>query len=29
MFGTGFALEQFRRNLDDLVERTADFAAHR
>ncbi|WP_042691510.1 aromatic acid exporter family protein [Azospirillum sp. B506] len=28
MFGTGFALEQFRRNLDDLVERTADFAAH-
>ncbi|CAO3426644.1 FUSC family protein [Azospirillum endophyticum] len=29
MFGTGFALEQFRRNLDDLVERTADFAGHR
>lgn len=29
MFGTGFALEQFRRNLDDLVERTADFATHR
>ncbi|MBY6264393.1 FUSC family protein [Azospirillum sp. 412522] len=29
MFGTGFVLEQFRRNLDDLVERTADFAAHR
>jgi Predicted membrane protein len=29
LFGTGFALEQFRRNLDDLVERAADFAVRR
>jgi uncharacterized membrane protein YccC len=29
MFGAGFALEQFRRNLDDLVERVGDFSAHR
>jgi uncharacterized membrane protein YccC len=28
MFGAGFALEQFRRDLDDLVERVEDFAAH-
>jgi hypothetical protein len=24
-----FALEQFRRDLDDLVERVGDFSAHR
>jgi len=29
LFGAGFALEQFRRNLDDLVERVGDFSAHR
>ncbi len=29
LFGTGFALEQFRRNLDDLVERTGEFAGRR
>jgi hypothetical protein len=29
MFGAGFALEQFRRDLDDLVERVGDFSAHR
>jgi hypothetical protein len=27
LFGTGFALEQFRRDLDDLVERTQEFSA--
>jgi hypothetical protein len=29
LFGAGFALEQFRRDLDDLVERVGDFSAHR
>ena len=29
LFGTGFALEQFRRDLDDLVERTQEFSAGR
>ena len=29
MFGAGFALEQFRRDLDDLVEQVGDFSAHR
>lgn len=29
LFGAGFALEQFRRDLDDLVERTEEFAVGR
>ncbi len=29
LFGTGFVLEQFRRNLDDLVERAGEFEARR
>jgi uncharacterized membrane protein YccC len=29
LFGAGFALEQFRRDLDDLVERVGDFSVHR
>jgi uncharacterized membrane protein YccC len=29
LFGAGFALEQLRRDLDDLVERVGDFPAHR
>jgi uncharacterized membrane protein YccC len=29
LFGAGFALEQFRRDLDDLVERVGDFSVRR
>ena len=27
LFGTGFALEQFRRDLDDLFDRTEEFSS--
>ena len=29
LFGAGFALEQFRRDLDDLIERTQEFSSGR
>jgi hypothetical protein len=29
LFGAGFALEQFRRDLDDLIERTQEFSSKR
>jgi hypothetical protein len=29
LFGAGFALEQFRRDLDDLAERTQEFSSGR